>query len=186
MELYTLNNLRPARGARKKAKRVGRGIGSGHGKTSTRGQKGQLARNSVRPGFEGGQTPLYRRLPKLRGQSKGAMPIGLTRKHYGEINLTQLNLLDADTVVTAEMLRERGIINGRHDGLRVLGNGEISKAITVQAQHFSKSARDKIEAAGGTAQLLSEVNGAANDETAADETPVTATEIDTTDTETTA
>ncbi len=171
MELYTLNNLRPARGARKKAKRVGRGIGSGHGKTSTRGQKGQLARNSVRPGFEGGQTPLYRRLPKLRGQGKGAMPIGMTRKHYGEINLTQLNLLDAGTVVTAEMLRERGIINGRHDGLRVLGNGEISKAITVQAQHFSKSARDKIEAAGGTAQLLSEI---AKSEAGESETETTA------------
>ena len=182
MELYTLNNLRPSRGARKKAKRVGRGIGSGHGKTSTRGQKGQHARNNVRPGFEGGQTPLYRRLPKLRGQSKGAMPIGLTRKHYGEINLTQLDLLDAGTVVTAQMLRERGIINGRHDGLRVLGNGEISKAITVQAQHFSASARDKIEAAGGTAQLLSEVNGAADDETPVATEVVTTEDATTTDT----
>jgi large subunit ribosomal protein L15 len=76
MELLTLTNLKPAPGARKKKKRVGRGIGSGHGKTSTRGQKGQHARNSVRPGFEGGQTPLYRRLPKLRGKGKGAMPLG--------------------------------------------------------------------------------------------------------------
>ncbi len=108
MELLTLTNLRPGKGARKKAKRVGRGIGSGHGKTSTRGQKGQHARNSVRPGFEGGQTPLYRRLPKLRGKGKGAMPIGLTRKVYGIVNLSQLNLLDANAIVTADFLRERG------------------------------------------------------------------------------
>ena len=81
MELLTLTNLRPGKGARKLRKRVGRGIGSGHGKTSTRGQKGQGARNHVVPGFEGGQTPLHRRLPKLRGKGKGAMPIGMTRKH---------------------------------------------------------------------------------------------------------
>src|SRR5687768_5304678 len=148
MELLTLTNLRPARGARKAKKRVGRGIGSGHGKTSTRGQKGQHARNSVRPGFEGGQTPLYRRLPKLRGKGKGAMPLGPTRKHYGIVNLDQLNKLPVGTVVTAELLRSRGIVNGRHDGLRVLGVGEISVALTVQAAHFTATAKEKIEAAG--------------------------------------
>src|SRR6476620_3845199 len=101
MELLTLTNIKSAPGARKRKKRVGRGIGSGHGKTSTRGQKGQHSRNSVKPGFEGGQTPLHRRLPKLRGKGKGAMPIGLTRKVYGEINLSQLELLEAGTVVNA-------------------------------------------------------------------------------------
>jgi len=161
MEVLTLTNLRSAQGARKKRKRVGRGIGSGHGKTSTRGQKGQHARNSVRPGFEGGQTPLYRRLPKLRGKSKGAMPIGLTRKVYGIVNLAQLDKLEVNTVVTAELLRERGIVKGRHDGLRVLGHGDLTKALTIQAQHVSDSAREKIAAAGGTVQLLSEIRAAA-------------------------
>jgi large subunit ribosomal protein L15 len=85
MELLTLTNLKPGRGARKTKKRVGRGIGSGHGKTSTRGQKGQHARNSIVAGFEGGQTPLHRRLPKLAGKGKGAMPLGPTRKHYGVV-----------------------------------------------------------------------------------------------------
>ncbi len=160
MEVLTLTNLRSAEGARKKRKRVGRGIGSGHGKTSTRGQKGQHARNSVRPGFEGGQTPLYRRLPKLRGKSKGAMPIGLTRKVYGIVNLSQLDKLEANAVVTAELLRERGIVKGRHDGLRVLGHGELTKALSIQAQHVSDSAREKIEAAGGSIQLLSEIRAA--------------------------
>ncbi|MBV9470831.1 MAG: 50S ribosomal protein L15 [Abitibacteriaceae bacterium] len=154
MELLTLTNLRPGKGARKKKKRVGRGIGSGHGKTSTRGQKGQHARNHVVAGFEGGQTPLHRRLPKLRGKGKGAMPIGLTRKVYGIVNLNQLNLLPAGTVVTSEELRTRGIVKGRHDGLRVLGFGDISVALTVRAQHFSATAKEKIEAAGGTAEII--------------------------------
>lgn len=153
MELLTLTNLRPAKGARKPKKRVGRGIGSGHGKTSTRGQKGQHSRNTVRPGFEGGQTPLHRRLPKLRGQGKGAMPLGPTRKHYGIVNLSQLNLLPAGTVVTAEELRARGVVKGRHDGLRVLGHGDINHALTVRASHFSALAKEKIEAAGGTAEV---------------------------------
>jgi large subunit ribosomal protein L15 len=154
MELLTLTNIKSAPGARKRKKRVGRGIGSGHGKTSTRGQKGQHARGSVKPGFEGGQTPLFRRLPKLRGKAKGAMPIGLTRKVYGEINLRELELIEAGTVVTAELLRERGIVKGRHDGLRVLGNGQISKALTVQASHFTATAKEKIEAAGGTCEVI--------------------------------
>ena len=154
MELLTLGNLRPNKGARKKAKRVGRGIGSGHGKTSTRGQKGQHARNHVVAGFEGGQTPLHRRLPKLRGKGKGAMNIGSTRKHYGIVNLGQLSVFEAGTVVTTELLRSSGVVKGRWDGLRVLGEGKLNVALTVQAQHFSATAREGIEAAGGTAEIV--------------------------------
>ncbi len=159
MELLTLTNLRPGRGARKKRKRVGRGIGSGHGKTSTRGQKGQHARNHVVPGFEGGQTPLHRRLPKLGGKGKGAMPLGPTRKVYGLVNLNQLSRLPAGTVVTAEELRRRGLVKGRHDGLRVLGFGDLNVALTVRAGHFSATAREKIEAAGGTAEVIERMAG---------------------------
>ncbi|RYG69947.1 50S ribosomal protein L15 [bacterium] len=154
MELLTLTNVKPAAGARKKKKRVGRGIGSGHGKTSTRGQKGQHARNTVAPGFEGGQTPLFRRLPKLRGKGKGAMPLGPTRKFYGIANLSQLDRLPAGTVVTAELLRSEGIVKGRWDGLRILGVGELSKPLTIQANHFTATAQEKIEAAGGTAEVI--------------------------------
>jgi large subunit ribosomal protein L15 len=156
MELLTLTNLRPGKGARKPRKRVGRGIGSGHGKTSTRGQKGQGARNHVVPGFEGGQTPLHRRLPKLRGKGKGAMPIGMTRKHYGVVNMHQLSKIAAGTVVDSAQLRAAGIVKGRNDGLRVLGFGELNVALTVRAIHFSESAREKIEAAGGTAEIIGE------------------------------
>ena len=158
MELLTLTNLKPAAGARKKKKRVGRGIGSGHGKTSTRGQKGQHSRNSVPPHFEGGQTPLFRRLPKLRGKAKGAMPIGPTRKHYGIVNLETLDKLAPNTVVTAELLRQNGMVKGRFDGLRILGVGELTKPLTIHAHHFTESAREKIEAAGGTIELIVKVN----------------------------
>jgi large subunit ribosomal protein L15 len=161
MELLTLTNLRPAKGARKKKKRVGRGIGSGHGKTSTRGQKGQHSRNTVAPGFEGGQTPLFRRLPKLRGKGKGAMPIGPTRKFYGIANLSQLDRLPAGSVVTAELLRSTGIVKGRWDGLRILGEGEITKALTIHAEHFTATARDAIEAAGGTCEVIIHISPSA-------------------------
>ena len=154
MELLTLTNLKPAAGSRKKKKRVGRGIGSGHGKTSTRGQKGQRARYSVPIGFEGGQTPLFRRLPKLRGKGKGAMPLGPTRKHYGIVNVEQLERLAPGTVVTAQLLRETGLVKGRWDGIRVLGVGELTKPLTIQANHFTATAREKIEAAGGTVEEI--------------------------------
>ena len=154
MELLTLTNIRPNAGARKTKKRVGRGIGSGHGKTSTRGQKGAHARDNIRPGFEGGQTPLYRRLPKLRGQGKGAMPLGPTRKFYAIINLSQLSQFDAGVTVDEAMLREQGVIKGQSDGLRVLGNGDLAKALTIRAMHFTASAKEKIEAAGGTAEVI--------------------------------
>lgn len=154
MELLTLTNLAPTPGARKRRKRVGRGIGSGHGKTSTRGQKGQWARNHVRPGFEGGQTPLYRRLPKLRGKGKGAMPLGPTRRFYATVNVGDLNRFEAGTVVDAVALHAAGILKGQHNGLRVLGNGVLEHALTVRAIHFTASAKEKIEAAGGTAELI--------------------------------
>src|SRR4028118_619878 len=121
MELLTLTNLKPAPGARKKKKRVGRGIGSGHGKTSTRGQKGQHARNTVRPGFEGGQTPLYRRLPKLKGKGKGAMPLGPTRKFWGIVNVATLDRLDANATGTAESLRHNGLGKGQRAGAAAPG-----------------------------------------------------------------
>jgi large subunit ribosomal protein L15 len=154
MELLTLTNIKPAQGARKTKKRVGRGIGSGHGKTSTRGQKGQHARDNIRPGFEGGQTPLYRRLPKLRGEGKGAMPLGPTRKHYAIVNLSQLGRFDAGATVTETELRAAGIVKGQNDGLRILGNGELDKALTIRAKHFTATAKEKIEAAGGTVEEI--------------------------------
>ena len=114
----------------------------------------QAPANPTQQRITPGQTPLFRRLPKLRGKGKGAMPIGLTRKVYGEVNLRELNLLDAGTVVNAELLRERGIVKGRNDGLRVLGNGDITKALTVQAVHFTATAKEKIEAVGGTCEII--------------------------------
>lgn len=154
MELLSLTNIAATPGARKRRKRVGRGIGSGRGKTSTRGQKGQWARNHVLPGFEGGQTPLYRRLPKLRGKGKGAMPLGPTRRFYAIVNVSDLNRFEAGATVDATSLREAGIIKGQHDGLRVLGNGLLEHAITVRAIHVTASAKEKIEAAGGKIEIV--------------------------------
>lgn len=150
-----LGDLRPAQGAKKRRKRVGRGMGSGHGKTSTRGMKGQKARYSVRPGFEGGQTPLYRRLRKRRGIGKSARNLGIFRRNYAEVNVGRLeDRFDAGTVVTPELLRQQGMVRGAIDGLRVLGQGQLAKALTIRAHHFSASARAKIEAAGGTAEVI--------------------------------
>jgi len=149
-----LNEIADNPGAKRARKRVGRGIGSGHGKTSSRGQKGQHARDNIRPGFEGGQTPLYRRLPKLRGEGKGAMPLGPTRKFYAIVNLSQLSRFEAGAVVTETELRAAGIVKGQHDGLRILGNGELDKALTIRAKHFTATAKEKIEAAGGTAEVI--------------------------------
>jgi large subunit ribosomal protein L15 len=154
MELLSLTNIASTPGSRKRRKRVGRGIGSGRGKTSTRGQKGQWARNHVRPGFEGGQTPLYRRLPKLRGLSKGSMALGPTRKVYASVNVSDLNRFEAGATVDAVALHAAGILKGQHSGLRVLGNGELKHALTVRAIHFTASAKEKIEAAGGTAEII--------------------------------
>ncbi len=150
-----LDELKPPMGSRKKRKRVGRGVGSGHGKTSGRGMKGQKARTNVRPGFEGGQTPLYRRLRKRRGLSKASRNIGLFRRSYAEVNVGRLaEGFDAGAEVTPQALLERGMVRKLEDGLRVLGDGEIGKALTVRAQHFTAAARAKIEAAGGTAEVI--------------------------------
>jgi large subunit ribosomal protein L15 len=150
-----IGDLRPATGAKRKRKRVGRGMGSGHGKTSGRGMKGQKARSTVRRGFEGGQTPLYRRLRKRRGVSQAARNIGIFRRSYAEVNVGRLQEpFDAGTVVTPELLLERRLVRKLGHGLRILGNGQLTKALTVRAHHFSAAARAKIEAAGGTAEVI--------------------------------
>lgn len=152
--MVRLEKLSGPAGSRQAPKRVGRGIGSGHGKTSTRGHKGQWARGSVRPGFEGGQTPLQRRLRKRKGISKTAMNIGIFRKEYAIVNVGQLDQFEPRTVVTPNLLVEARIIRDVHDGLRVLGNGELTKPLTVHAHHFSSSAAAKITAAGGSTEVL--------------------------------
>jgi large subunit ribosomal protein L15 len=149
-----LESLSPAPGATRSAKRVGRGTGSGHGKTSCRGHKGQHARNSVRVGFEGGQTPIQRRLRKLKGISQTAMNIGVFHKEYAIVNVGQLDQLPANCVITAELLLAARIIRSLGEGLRILGEGELTKPLTVKANHFSAGAKAKIEAAGGSTEVL--------------------------------
>ena len=148
-----LHNLTSPAGSRKTAKRVGRGIGSGHGKTSTRGHKGQRARNKVRPGFEGGQTPIQRRLRKLKGTSQSAMNIGVFAKEYAIVNVGQLEQFEPNTVVTPDLLLKTRIIRDLRDGLRVLGGGELTKPLAIQAAHFSSSAAAKITAVGGSMEV---------------------------------
>ncbi len=145
-----LHSLKPGPGANQKRKRVGRGPGSGRGVTAGRGHKGQKSRTgySRRPGFEGGQMPLYRRLPK-RGFTN------IFAKRYVVLNVRDLNQFEEGVDVSAEMLREIGYVKKTHDGLRILGEGELKKQLTVRASHFSESARSKIEAAGGTAEVVS-------------------------------
>lgn len=142
-----LCDLRPAKGSVKARKRVGRGIGSGHGKTSTRGAKGDKARGSTPPGFEGGQTPLHRRLPQRRGFTN------IFKKEYAIVNLDTLAKLSEETI-TPELLLEKGIVKKIKSGVRVLGRGEIERAITVRAHYFSRSAAEKIEAKGGTVEVI--------------------------------
>jgi len=144
-----LHDLYPAEGSTKKAKRVGRGIGSGHGKTSTRGHKGQKARSGggVRPGFEGGQMPLYRRVPK-RGFTN------IFKKVYEIVNVDQLNIFEENSQVTPEILIEKGLIKNVKDGVKILGDGELKVKLEVYAHAFSNSAREKIEAAGGKAEVI--------------------------------
>jgi len=150
----SLHTLASPLGARHRPKRKGCGIGSGHGKTAGRGHKGQKARGKVRPGFEGGQTPLQRRMRKLRGISKTAYPQGRFRKHYAAINLGQLERLEANSEVTPQLLLERGLIRKLGAGLRILGGGELTKPLRVKAHHFSASARRKLEALGGAAEVV--------------------------------
>ena len=146
-----LHELSPAHGSTKSAWRKGRGVGSGNGKTAGRGHKGQNARTGggVRPGFEGGQIPLYRRLPK-RGFTNS-----LFKKEYAIINLETLDKLFNDgDAVSMETLLEKGVIRKELNGLKVLGRGEITKKLTVKATIFSASAKEKIEAAGGKAEVI--------------------------------
>jgi large subunit ribosomal protein L15 len=150
-----LSDLRPAAGSTKRRKRIGRGIGSGHGVSSTRGDKGDKARGQAKLGFEGGQTPLHRRLPKQRGIGVGLTARGFNtgryKTHYTIINVSELDVFDAGTVVTPELLVERGIVKElKAGGLKVLANGELSKALTVHANKFSGSAEDKIKEVGGS------------------------------------
>lgn len=151
-----MGELAPPRGAKRNRKRVGRGPGSNQGKTAGKGTKGQKVRSGkgVAVGFEGGQTPLHRRLPKRRGISKGSMPLGMFRKDYAIVNVGRLEAFPPGTNVTPELLRKQRIIRkGRH-GVRVLGAGTLTRPLTVAAHHFSASARQKIEAAGGTVEVL--------------------------------
>jgi large subunit ribosomal protein L15 len=143
-----LEDIKPAAGSRKKDKRVGRGIGSGHGKTSCKGHKGQKARSggSVGPAFEGGQMPLQRRLPK-RGFKN------IFKVEYAIINLRDINRIEGLDIITFDVLRDKGIIKNLKDGLKVLGGGEIQRPITVKADAFSASALTKIAAAGGKAEV---------------------------------
>ena len=145
-----LHELKYNEGSKKDIKRLGRGSSSGTGKTSGKGQKGQNARSGggVRPGFEGGQLPLYRRLPK-RGFSNA-----MFKKVYAVINVSDLNMFDEGTVVTPELLKEMGIIKNALSGIKVLGNGEIEKKLEVRAHKFSETAKQKIEAAGGKAEVM--------------------------------
>lgn len=139
-----LHELKPAEGSRQTRKRIGRGIGSGTGKTAGKGHKGQNARSGggVRPGFEGGQNPLYRRLPK-RGFTN------ISRKEYAVINVEQLNRFDDGDEVNLDVLESSGLIKSVKDGIKILGNGELTKKLNVTAHIFSKSAAEKIKAAGG-------------------------------------
>jgi len=143
-----LSGIKPPKGQVKLKKRIGRGMGSGHGKTSTRGSKGQRAGTgfSQKRGFEGGQMPLHRRLPK-RGFTN------IFKKHFAIVNLGRLEKLEGDNFTIDAML-SMGLINKVYDGVKVLGTGVLTRKITVEAHHFSKSALEKIQQAGGTAQMI--------------------------------
>lgn len=144
-----LHELRPADGSTKNRKRRGRGTATGQGKTAGRGQKGQGSRSGggVRIGFEGGQMPLYRRLPK----------VGFTnifRKEYAVVNISDLDIFENGAVVTPEELKKAGLVKAEKSGIKILGNGEINKQLTVKANKFSKAAEEKIKASGGKVEVI--------------------------------
>lgn len=146
-----LHELKPTEGAKKSCKRKGRGIGSGLGKTAGKGHKGQKARSGggKGPAFEGGQTPILRRLPK-RGFSNAKFKVT-----YTTLNLSRLDQFDANADITPEILLEKGMVKQvENGGIKILGNGEITKALNIKAHAFSASAKEKIEAAGGTAEVI--------------------------------
>lgn len=144
-----LHELKPAEGSRKERKRLGRGIGSGQGKTAGKGHKGQNARSGggVRPGFEGGQTPLFRRLPK-RGFTN------INRKEYAVVNLDSLNVFENGTEVTPELLIETGLVRKELAGVKILAKGNLEKKLTVKAHKFSSAAEEAIKAAGGQTEVI--------------------------------
>jgi large subunit ribosomal protein L15 len=182
-EKLNLSNLQPAQ-ERKDRKRVGRGPGSGKGRYAGRGVKGQKSRagsHKMRAGFEGGQMPIYMRIGKLRGAtSKDAYPVGPFRTYTQPVNVRDLDRFDAGAEVTPESLVEKGILKNTKIDVKILGTGEISKKLTVRVHAISASAREKIEAAGGTVELLREPKArkhhrhhqAKHAEEAPDETPV--------------
>jgi len=147
--MLSINSLKPAQGANRKNKRVGRGMGSGHGKTAARGYNGQLSRagSSMRAGFEGGQMPLHRRLPK-RGFTN------IFRKEFIVVNLEKLAVFEAGAKVDPEILKSKGMVKNLRDGLKILGVGELPHALHVRAHKFSKSAVEKIQKAGGTIEVI--------------------------------
>ena len=158
MSELNLHTLKPAEGSHRDRKRVGRGHGSGSGKTSGRGQKGQKSRSgshSMRPGFEGGQMPLYMRLGKLRGPNhRKSMPLGPFRTHTTPVNVRELARFDAGTEVTPELLKQAGVVRSLKHPIKVLGSGELTVKLTVHAHRFSAKAVELIEAAGGSVVLV--------------------------------
>jgi large subunit ribosomal protein L15 len=144
-----LNNLKPAAGSVRERKRVGRGPGSGLGKTSGRGEKGQKSRSgfSQKPGFEGGQMPLHRRIPKRGFHNR-------FRKEFAEINLEKLEVFEAGTIVTPEVLLKRGLLKNLRDGVKVLAKGRLTKPLTVRAHKFSAKAQELLTGLGGKAEVL--------------------------------
>lgn len=148
--MITLDSLAPHKGANKKKKRVGRGRGSGHGKTACKGFNGQKSRSgaSIPAGFEGGQMPIYRQLPKRGFKNR-------FRKVYGVLNVSTLNAIDHDGVIDIEFLRVRGLIRKKDRFVKVLGEGEITQAVKIRVHAVSRSAREKIEKAGGQVEIIS-------------------------------
>jgi large subunit ribosomal protein L15 len=142
-----LSRLRAPEGSVKDKHRVGRGRSSGWGTTAGRGQKGQYARNTVRPGFEGGQTPLFRRLPKIGFKNPFT-------KHVVTVNVDRLAKFDAGSVVDADALKAAGLVRGSYDSIKILGSGSLDRALTVKAHAFSAKAKELIEAAGGKAEVI--------------------------------
>jgi len=144
-----LGNLKPAAGSKQKSYRKGRGHGSGNGKTAGRGHKGQKSRSGggTRPGFEGGQMPLYRRLPKRGFKCRNT-------KDIVAINVSMLNVFEDHAVVNVEALKEKGLVSNPRDGIKILGDGKLLKKLTVQVNAFSKAAEEKITAAGGKAEVI--------------------------------
>lgn len=159
-ELVRLEHLRPNPGATRPRKRIGRGIGSGHGKTSGRGQKGLNSRSGggVRPGFQGGQMPVYMQQGKMRGPNhKKSLPFGPFRTHTVPVNVGSLNVFEPGSVVDVAALEARGLVKNNSNRawpVKILGEGDLDRALTVRADAFSAGAKAKIEAAGGTAELV--------------------------------